>query len=353
MLKEAMKCSSLSLDIHDYTLQGLPDIRIVPNALYLPKNPGHGEGYFGIFDKYGRLVNECSMFWHKKNILSSHPRETKISHLWDYPEIDSAVYCGHVSLHYGHVLLDFLSRLWFLNENVLVPKKILIHSEFSKKEILETKWFNEILQLTKIDPENILLFDTPIKIKKLFAPNPGCEADSYVYKGFIDFCHKIGEFALSGMNKIDYPVYLSRRKLLSGTKCFSNENFIVDYLERKGVKEVFPEELSLKEQISLFSGKYPIIGTCGSSFHTSIFSKNPVGVAINFSSQLTESFFAIDRANDADIDYLYPRNSHEVSPSVNGFPKTIEIDNPYEFMREVFDIWEKKKYSPDLKKIKT
>ncbi len=340
MFSEAMKCKSNSKDNQDYTIEGLPDIRVVPNALYLPKNPHRDQGYFGIFDRYGRLVNECSMFWHKDNILSSHPRETKISQLWDYHEIDSAVYCGYIGLHYGHVLLDFVSRLWFIKQNLLLPKKYLIHSHYTKEEILSKSWFCELIALIGIDPNDIILFDIPIKIKTLYAPNPGCEADSYVYTGFTDFCNQVGDDAIQGIDKIDYPVYLSRRKLSYGSLCLDNEDYIVDYLIQRGVKEIFPERLSIREQISIFSGKYPVLGISGSAFHTSVFSRKPKAVGIHFGPALTETFFAIDRANHADIDYFYAKHMHSVEPSRPGFPRTIKIENPEKFMSEVFECWE-------------
>ncbi|MCI1294878.1 MAG: glycosyltransferase family 61 protein [Acetobacter sp.] len=342
IMNEADYCVSMCSDETDYTLEGLPDIRIVPNALYLPKNPDRDQDYFGIFDQYGRLVNECSMFWHRDNILSVHPREAKISHLWDYHTIDSAVYCGHISLHYGHVLLDFIARLWFLNQNVSVPKKILVHSSFTKEEILARSWFREILDLVGIDPQNIHIFDIPIKVRRLYAPNPGCEADSYVYKGFLSFCHELGDKARLDTPPKNRPVYLSRRKLDRGTSCFERESDIVSFFAKKGIEEIFPEQLSIKEQIVNFSSAYPVLGVSGSSFHTSIFSRNPKAVGIHFRKNLTETFFSLDRANGADIDYLYARSAHPIFPTHEGFAHTIKIENINGFCEDVYSVWESK-----------
>lgn len=343
MIKNELKhCVSTCRDGQIYQFSGYPDIRIVDNAFYLPKNPHRDNDFFGVFDKYGRLVNECSMFWHRDNRLSMHPREAKICHLWDYHTIDSAIYCGYVGLHYGHVLLDFVSRIWPLKQNLRLPKKILIHSHFTRSEILSRKWFREILDIACIDPEDIILFDIPIKINKLYAPNPGCEADSYVYKGFMDFCNSVGEEALSKVPSIDYPVYLSRRNLNSGSICLQNEIELVSFFEQKGIKEVFPEKLSIYDQIAIFSGKYPILGISGSSFHTSIFSKSPKGVGINFSEELTETFFALDRANNADIEYVYSPYMKQIIPSNKGFPITVSIENPKKFAFDVYELWERK-----------
>jgi len=78
----------------------------------------------------------------------------------------------------------------------------------------------------------------------------------------------------SKINRVEYPVYLSRTKLKRTNRTNSfilEEEQIEQYCRDSGCKVVYPEQLSLKEQIEIFN-KYDIfIGFVGSAFHSILF----------------------------------------------------------------------------------
>jgi capsular polysaccharide biosynthesis protein len=67
------------------------------------------------------------------------------------------------------------------------------------------------------------------------------------------------------------PIYLSRTKLKRSNRLLIGEDSVEEYCRSIGFKVVYPEQLSLMEQIVLFNTHNIFIGFIGSAFHTMLF----------------------------------------------------------------------------------
>jgi len=70
------------------------------------------------------------------------------------------------------------------------------------------------------------------------------------------------------------PVYLSRTKLRKKFQTYIDEQSIERFCQEMGCIIVYPEKLSLKEQIILFNRHDVFIGPLGSAFHSTLFRFN-------------------------------------------------------------------------------
>jgi capsular polysaccharide biosynthesis protein len=106
------------------------------------------------------------------------------------------------------------------------------------------------------------------------------------------------------------PIYLSKTRLTSGVGRFVGEQEVVDILERDGVQIVYPEELTVSEQIQLISRSRVVAGTSGSALHTSIFSAfGRRIIALNQNDDVNSNFVMIDRLVGNSASYYFAPQS--------------------------------------------
>lgn len=202
-----------------------------------------------------------------------------------------------------------------------------------------------------ISKSDFIRFSSPKKIKRLIVPAPAFEEASFAYRRYASFCHTVGK-KLAGhlMGKIDLrPVYLSKSKLKSGVRHIINEDVICHRLAENGIEIVYPETLSLEEQIALWANRPYITGFSGSAFHTSIFVPRDYIFMINYNMVTYSNFNLIDLANNAQADYygIAPGGVKIVDPAKNpdetrGFSETCMVSEPITIADEILRIFDYK-----------
>jgi len=134
---------------------------------------------------------------------------------------EDAIYCGALSPHFGHFILDSLARLWFAKKHPHLP--IVWTSENAYKP-----WQEEILEMLSISNPPIFLDNTPTEFKKLYTPIPGFVLDFSFHAEFCEFlsCYESKE-PIKGKK-----VYISRTQFPSGG--YENEDKIEAFLQNRG-----------------------------------------------------------------------------------------------------------------------
>jgi hypothetical protein len=201
-------------------------------------------------------------------------------------EIDSGIYGGLFFYHYGHFLLESLSRIWCLNYlNPDIP--IIWHRNVINNL---TIWQKELLSLLNISSDRFIYIDSPMRIKKILLPDPGYivqyEASHYHLKN-LDV--KVGK-----VTNDPEKVWLSRSQLKHAQNIkIDNELEVEKLLCEKGWFILFPEKLTILRQLEILSNAKVIAGFEGSAFHTlillsdlpkkvMIFTRQPSGINPNF-----------------------------------------------------------------------
>jgi len=182
---------------------------------------------------------------------------------------------------FGHWHLDFLPMIYAaieFGERINQPAKLVLRERTDKFQ-----WKNAFCRLIDHKEE---WFESlplqPIFFRKLLVP-------TFPKRGFkVNLTllrktyHKINEIRKQnsvGSSLLDdnyKKIYISRKKWKtedSKRPVLMNENAITRFLESEGFVVVYPETLSINEQITLFQNADIIIGEDGSALHNAAFCK--------------------------------------------------------------------------------
>ncbi len=213
------------------------------------------------------------------------------------------LYLGHLLPHYGHFLLEFLSRWWPLIENVDETQHYLLHLRDPKA--LDRPYIRACLDALKIDRDKMIFFDQPTKLKQVVVPEPAFQIHSHIFIKYKELCGKVTE-AIAGtkFNTTDQPLYVSRRLLSSDLSGFRGEEPIETFLSARGVRVIHPQMLSFEEQVRIYNEHKTIIGLNGSGLLNIAFSLEPKNVIALTHHYLAPNYFLINKCFDAKVTYL-------------------------------------------------
>ena len=170
------------------------------------------------------------------------------------------IFAGYLFPHYGHFILESLSRLWFIKRHPEIPLVWLgVHNQ-----IEFTDMHRQIFDIYDIKNPMFLLTEAT-KIEELFVPEAGYIISTRYTKSQIDALRLVGSKPVVPGKKI----WLSRSKLDKGR--LLNEKYFEQLLALRGWKVFHPEHYSIVEQVDFLCDSEVIAGIEGSGFHTLIF----------------------------------------------------------------------------------
>lgn len=178
--------------------------------------------------------------------------------------IDEDVVFGGVAYnHFGHFLVETFNRLWWVVKNELFDKKVV----FLKEKNFDAS-FLTLIELVGIKKENIIYLDNATKFKSVQVPDQSLYYFNYFYKEYVYPYQAIMDNVTPGK---DRKVYLSRTQFKK--KDIINEEYFESFYRDLGYKIVYPEQIDIREQISIVSGADEIVSTMGTISHLALFSK--------------------------------------------------------------------------------
>ncbi len=230
----------------------------------------------GIYCK-GIPITDALLFRHYKQIEFQAPYLEPLRQI-----SDKAIFCGNLSNHFGHFILESLARIWYVKKN---PKLKIIWTTNKKKY---SHWQEEILDLLGIKNEPVFI-NVPTKISTLILPSPGYIIQTYFAKRQV---LALGE--ISPQKTIQgKKLYISRAKLVNGGGGgYSNEKELEKLLMEKGWKIFHPQEHSIRTQLNELSSSEVVLGIEGSAFHLLIFFQ-----------RIKSKIFTIARRNGNNLNY--------------------------------------------------
>jgi len=253
----------------------------------------------------------------------------------------SYVYGGVISLHYGHFIVNSLSRLWHHSRQCNASLRVLFHGPGNPDIWFERPFLREMFAAIGIARENVIAFDRPTKISLLEIPHPSFQEQHYISKAFTELCNRIGRHIIEGMDmsRNDRPVYLSKTAMTSGVGRVVNEIVIENVLRSAGVEIFYPETLRLSDQIRIFSERSTVVGITGSSLHTSAFIP-PYGriIALSPTDRPNSNFALLDAANGTRSEYYYAHGTRVVADGKDRFLTNLELCNPEAIARDLLSL---------------
>jgi len=177
---------------------------------------------------------------------------------------DAITYGGFLDGHYGHFLLESLSRLWWLRRAGV--ESILWHSWNPRV----TAWQREIFELAGISPERFVYVSEPVRVRHITIADPGFVIGAAFHPIHAESLELI-QFKAPVAGK---KVWLSRAALPPGSAQIGGEAHIEESLRRQGWTIAHPEALSLSQKIELLAEAETIAGIEASAFHLLILARD-------------------------------------------------------------------------------
>lgn len=187
----------------------------------------------------------------------------------DIEEInEEVIYLGRGYPHYGVVMIDLIRRLYFKYTNEGKKFKLCflgIHCEkgtFGKAE--KKSW--ELLGEMGLKRDDFIDIRKPTKFSMVYIPEPGFEYEKYYHKEFL-IPYKIIQDKVKPRNA--KKLYLSRRKM--DTIKEVGEDIIEKFFSINGFKIIYPDELSIQEQVEWLKGAEVIASVECTASHNILF----------------------------------------------------------------------------------
>lgn len=305
-----------------------PPVVEVNDATYMPLQRGVWYDFdqsWGIY-KDGRLVKEAA--------YTRGPGETLVgqSHTIISPSADEApedvyIYAGPINTHFGHFLLSSLERFWHPDRSA----KFLVHGPISPEEWFSIPFVAQIFSTLGIVAENFERFEKPTHIRKLIVPGASFRENHSASDTYNKLCNFVGDKISCGeysQLQRGPPVYLSKERLAGGVWHIVNESDLATQLSNRGVEILYPEQLSLRDQVKTFKER-TVIGTVSSGLHVSALSSTPSRlVALTRDDAISSNFLLIDTMKNNSSGYIAPDPKFDFLGPTNSFLETCRIHRP-------------------------
>lgn len=250
-------------------------VQEVENGVILPiKKLRDIPGYDGVFG--GGVTTEEYQFvaghFRKKNDATANYSVSESYKLECEPEnIDEVVVFGGIFFrHYGHAIIDGLTRMWWYAENYKnLPHKLVFLTMPDQSPETDKRF----LRLAGLTEKDYVIVDRPTKFKKILVPEEAIFNMDCGHEEWLKFFDLIKE----NVRKYTPPplreekIYLSRTQLPE--KDAVNEEYLEKVAREQGYKIVYPEQLKLEDQINLIMNAKSIASTMGTLTHMAVFAE--------------------------------------------------------------------------------
>ena len=244
----------------------------------------------GVVDRAGRFC-PFSATWRGSRALIVAPQEPA------EPVVSLSgrhLYGGQLWYHFGHFLVETISRLWALDEiGDKLESIVFIPKRPAKSHALKS-YQREFFELLGIDlPVRIL--DAPTRVEKLVVPGQGFGLGD-IAAGTDKFrAYMAGSFAPGIQADGPERLYLSRSRLGGQEGGIVLEDALESNLEASGYTVYHPQTETIDQQIARYRAAQSVVGPDGSAFHLFGFVAKPAQRAAVVLRRNSNVFLGLDR----------------------------------------------------------
>ena len=180
---------------------------------------------------------------------------------------ETVVFGGILYAHFGHMLIDGLSRMWWFAENPDTSYKI-VFLMMSNQELR----FPQFFELAGLRPEQYEIITEPTQFAKIIVPEEAMYALDAAHPQWLSFFERVKQNVQRQLPPSPHKkIYLTRTQLEEQDGI--NEEYYEDFYRELGYTVIAPEKLSLAEQINVVAGAEQIVATIGTLSHLAIFAQ--------------------------------------------------------------------------------
>ena len=229
----------------------------------------------------------------------------------------TVIWGGVLFDHFGHFLCESLNRLWYAAQYPEKKYPVVFICEKARKISSSVR---SLLELLGISDDRLILIDRPTRFARIIVPEQSSVLTGFYTKEFVlPFQKMATEIEAEPFKK----VYFSRRKFKGGIKIFG-EDKLERVFKANGYKVVYPERLSLKEQIAYVKGAKEMACVMGSAAHLSLFAAPKTKlIVLERTEHINKEQILINQAMELDwysvgANMNYLPVGHEFSPILMG-----------------------------------
>ena len=235
-----------------------------------------------------------------------------VSRFWEnYPvdEIEKrnerVVYCGLFVKHWGHFLVEVVSRLWyFLEHDDGISKYIFVVEENAKEEISGN--YLRFFQLLGIG-DRLEIINKPSRFETVIVPELAYARMNYYSKQFKNIFWKVAKRAIESNPPICEAkrIFFSRGHFKKAMDSEIGNNFLEQYFKANGFTILYPEDLTLEQMICYIRNAEICASPSGTLPHNYLFSQdNKRVIIVERTSLINEMQIDVDRIKDLEVIYI-------------------------------------------------
>jgi len=235
--------------------------------------PGTNEALGGIVDSDNLFISESG-----QHIVGTDVVDAYVPEKTEYQD-RKVVWFGYFHKHWGHFLTEMVSRCWYFANHSVDDEDFYIAYGLKTDSCNEemTGTYREFLTLLGIPDDRIILISEPTRFREVIIPDLSCEAGNWFTREYRDIFDKLISNAHEEKNE---NIYLTRLKGKGLSRTQIGEKAIMKTFRGSNYRIVAPEQLSLKEQISIFASAKHMVIVEGTLMHNILFCKPGTEVTI-------------------------------------------------------------------------
>ena len=227
----------------------------------------------GVHDRDGKFVQFARhQRWGSELIHSGDAEPTPRPE--DLPLSPAGVYGGIFFNHFGHYLTESLGRLWAVNDAALRHLPIYVHPLWGKINLKNSDGYHAIsLAALGIDLVRIVFIQGPLTIERLFVPTLQFWFRQYglLNPRFLSFlAHGERYIAATTQDSASLPkkLYVSRTRWDRARGIVAGEADFEAFLRDHDYTPIYPESMTLRDQLAHYAAAEFIIFAEGSALHS-------------------------------------------------------------------------------------
>lgn len=286
---------------------GTPTVEVVDGGVIVPTTPqpaglsGHQpEMHGGILRADGRPVALANLHRRGGPVYAGITEPTDIAPARELDE--ELIYLGWTfPHHYGVFLLESLARTWFLRE--ADPKLRVAFYEPAKAPEGTAR---RILELMDIPRGRIFVPKQATRVRRISVPEPLYELYLAAHERAVEPFRAVAERVLGTANPTpsEQPVYVSRRRMTSDRRTIVGEAELEELLLQNKFRVVYPEKLTLDDQVRLFNQHADVFAGVGSAVHNVLFALNRPRLHLLTPGVPEQDFFLVSAVAGAKTTFL-------------------------------------------------
>lgn len=239
------------------------------NATILPVYKEKG----GVIDKYGNFIDSSIHDSYWCPFGGFYPYN---SYDVDYLNED-IIFLGYFDKQWGHFIIEHIERLWITNIMANANYKYVFLPVNNDK--LNGN-YQELLTLAGIEHNKLIEIKKPTKFRNILIPDAALNKDKGFNHDYQELIARIINNTSITKQYIDKKIYLSRTYFKEAQRKEIGESKIENIFRKNGFLILYPEKMTLQEQISVFQTAKQIVCINGSIPLNAVFAPKNINLIV-------------------------------------------------------------------------